>query len=179
VFGTLTVVSKEPFKLSIWIPDGDCNAKTSNELLKYALNETNIDNTLVMLVASMSTPWNMMQTLNKWHNLLADHLTKNLNLDKERMDKLRRLQMYRFKTYQEPDDVTVAQHQQQNGSLHKKLKSNMDNIEQQLDQVDMEAMMSNNDTTLFDSSEIMKNCLGLATIVVVTKVGQTEETDCE
>lgn len=60
-------------KLGIWIPDGDAS---SPGLLKFALNETNFENSMVALVVSMSTPWSIIESLNKWAKILTDHINR-------------------------------------------------------------------------------------------------------
>ena len=57
----------------MWVLDGDPN---HTGLLKYALKEGNFSDTLVMLVVSMATPWSLLDTLNKWADVLSEHVDK-------------------------------------------------------------------------------------------------------
>ena len=54
----------------MWILDGDTH---HTGLLKFALNEKNFEHTLVVLVVSMATPWNVMDSLKRWTGALRDH----------------------------------------------------------------------------------------------------------
>lgn len=87
-------------KLSIWVPDGD---GSNTSLLKFALNETNFENTLVALVVSMSTPWSIMDSLQKWAKILTDHINK-LNIPDAKRNEYLKQQCRVFQTYQDPDD---------------------------------------------------------------------------
>ncbi|KAL0273937.1 UNVERIFIED_CONTAM: hypothetical protein PYX00_006495 [Menopon gallinae] len=64
-------------RLGVWVLDGDPGHLN---LLKFALPEEAYPHTLVMLVASMTTPVTLMDQLQMWSNKLYDHL-KSLQLD--------------------------------------------------------------------------------------------------
>ncbi|KAK6623756.1 hypothetical protein RUM43_009609 [Polyplax serrata] len=66
-------------RLSVWVLDG--NPGHLN-LLKYALPKENYPHTLVMLVASMTSPCGIMEQLEMWSDKLHSHL-KSLDLDPE------------------------------------------------------------------------------------------------
>jgi hypothetical protein len=87
-------------KLGVWIPDGD-GACTS--LLKFALNESNFEHTLVIFVVSMSTPWNIMESLSKWSAILREHV-KKLNIPEAKRNEYMKQQIRLFQTYQDPDE---------------------------------------------------------------------------
>ena len=53
--------------LSLAVLDGD---SAHANLLKYALSESNYQDTTVMICTSMSTPWSIMDQLNKWIGVL-------------------------------------------------------------------------------------------------------------
>lgn len=73
----------------MWVLDGDPGHAN---LLKYALNENNYFNTLVILTVSMTTPWGWMEQLQHWIKVLSDHIDK-LKLDpQERADAKQRLE---------------------------------------------------------------------------------------
>lgn len=63
-------------RLGVWVLDGDPG---HINLLKYALNENNFPNTLVILTVSMTTPWNWKEQLDHWIKILSDHV-ENLNI---------------------------------------------------------------------------------------------------
>lgn len=60
-------------RLGIWALDGD---PTHSGLLKYALTEENFEHTLVIIVASMTTPWHILDTLEKWVKVLSQHIDR-------------------------------------------------------------------------------------------------------
>lgn len=45
-------------------------------LLKFSINETNFEHTLVILTVSMTTPWSWQDQLQHWIKVLADHVDK-------------------------------------------------------------------------------------------------------
>ena len=57
----------------MWILDGD---PKHDELLEFAVNENNLDDTLVILTVSMTTPWAIMDQLHTWASTLQDHIDK-------------------------------------------------------------------------------------------------------
>jgi len=87
-------------KLGAWIPDGDGSC---TNLLKFALNETNFEHTLIAFVVSMSSPWSIMESLNKWAAILHDHI-KKLNIPEEKRKEYLNRQIRSFQMYQDPDD---------------------------------------------------------------------------
>lgn len=57
----------------MWILDGDPG---HNNLLKYALNESNYAHTLVILTLSMTTPWSWVEQLQHWIKILEHHIAE-------------------------------------------------------------------------------------------------------
>lgn len=101
---THTKNNEEILKLNVWIPDGD---GACTNLLKFALNESNFENTLVCFVVSMSTPWTIMESLAKWSNILREHVTRKLtNLAESKRDEYAKRIYRAFQTYQDPDETT-------------------------------------------------------------------------
>ena len=47
-----------------------------SNLLKFALNAERFPNTLVMLVAAMTTPWALLDQLQFWARVLGEHIDK-------------------------------------------------------------------------------------------------------
>uniref|UniRef100_A0A336M2P4 Dynein light intermediate chain n=1 Tax=Culicoides sonorensis TaxID=179676 RepID=A0A336M2P4_CULSO len=60
-------------RLGVWVLDGDTG---HTNLLRYALNESNFSNTLVILTVSMTTPWSWEDQLQNWIKVLSDHIDK-------------------------------------------------------------------------------------------------------
>ena len=53
-------------------------------LLKFALPEDSFQNTVVLLVVSMTNPWSVMDNLKKWTTLLQDHIDR-LKIPREKL----------------------------------------------------------------------------------------------
>ncbi|XP_033321950.2 dynein light intermediate chain isoform X3 [Megalopta genalis] len=87
-------------RLSVWILDGDPGHAN---LLRFALNEERFPHTLVMLVAAMTTPFDIFHQLQSWAALLGDHIDK-LRLDNETRQQCRQLNVKKWQDYAEPGD---------------------------------------------------------------------------
>lgn len=77
-------------RLGVWVLDGDPGHAN---LLRFALNAERFPNTLVMLVAAMTTPWTILDQLQAWAELLGDHVDK-LNLNNEVWQRCRQQSKY-------------------------------------------------------------------------------------
>ena len=67
------IILSDQTRLSVWVLDGEPGHAN---LLKYALNSDRFPNTLVMLVAAMTTPWAILDQLQSWSRVLGDHIDK-------------------------------------------------------------------------------------------------------
>lgn len=143
-------------KLSVWVPDGD-GACTG--LLKFALNETNFENTLVAFVVSMSTPWTIMESLKKWSNILREHIQK-LNLTDAKREEYMKQQCRLFQMYQDPDES--------NQSFNSSKKGAGSSNQTDLDSKKTEQKFDDDSLLPLDPSILSKN-LGVSIIVIVTK----------
>lgn len=68
-------------RCNVWILDGDLYHKG---LLKFAVTPQSLPDCLAVLVADMSRPWTIMESLQKWASVLRDHVDK-LKLPPEEM----------------------------------------------------------------------------------------------
>lgn len=143
--------------MSVWVPDGD-GACTG--LLKFALNETNIENTLVAFVVSMSAPWTIMESLKKWSTILKEHIQK-LNISEAKRDEYLKQQCRLFQMYQDPDES--------NQSMNTSKKANGSTNQADLDNKKAEQKFDDDSLLPLDPSILSKN-LGVPIIVIVTKV---------
>ncbi|KAL5022524.1 hypothetical protein ScPMuIL_001679 [Solemya velum] len=89
----------EQAKLGVWALDGDVN---HTGLLRFAVTEESFEHTMVILVASMATPWNIMDSLNKWAVILQDHIDSLKLKPKQRAEYEQSMIQY-FQEYTEPD----------------------------------------------------------------------------
>lgn len=139
--------------MSVWVPDGD-GACTG--LLKFALNETNFENTLVAFVVSMSNPWLIMESLKKWSTILSDHIQK-LNISDLKRAEYMKQQCRLFQMYQDPDESNQVNNSSKKntsvGDLDKKAEQKFDD-----------------DSLLPLDPAILSKNLGIPIIVIVTKV---------
>ena len=159
------------------MPDGD---GTCNGLLKFALNETNIENSLIIFVVSMSTPWNIMESLKKWSNLIKEHV-KKLNIDENLRTKLYDKLKFNYQNYQEPDE-TIIQSNNNKNTANIQNSSNISQIFSKKESLLSKNLLAspttatlssvtNNELLPLDPSILTSN-LGVETIVIVTKVGK-------
>ena len=68
-------------RLGVTVLDGDPH---HTGLLKFALTKENFADTLVLLVVSMSQPWSILESLQKWTQILQDHINR-LKIPPEQM----------------------------------------------------------------------------------------------
>lgn len=90
----------EQTRLGLWVLDGD---PFHQNLLIYALNEETFADTSVILTASMTTPWSLIESLEKWAEILASHIDK-LNIPSEKMKQFKNSQIKRYQEYISPGD---------------------------------------------------------------------------
>ncbi|XP_059828287.1 cytoplasmic dynein 1 light intermediate chain 1-like [Hypanus sabinus] len=88
-------------RCNVWILDGDTYHKG---LLKFAVTAENVKDTLLMLVVDMSRPWMAMDSLQKWANVVQEHLDK-LKIPPEEMKEMEQTLVRQFQEYEEPDKV--------------------------------------------------------------------------
>lgn len=143
-------------KLGVWIPDGDGSC---TNLLKFSLNENNFEHTLIAFVVSMSSPWSIMESLNKWSTILNDHI-KKLNLTEEKRRECLNRQIRQFQSYQDPDD----------SSAHKDKLATNDGASSGSAVLTKMSSVEKDDELIYplDSSILNKN-IGISVIVIVTK----------
>jgi dynein light intermediate chain 1 len=153
--------------MGVWIPDGD---GSNTNLLKFALNETNIDNVLICFVVSMSTPWTILESLNKWSNILRDHL-KKLNLPEKKRNDMLKQQIRLFQMYQEPDEKSAATPSSSN-KLKTLLKNDDSNGSKNNDSgksVEQISEINDDDVLLTLDPNILGKNLGIPIVVIATK----------
>jgi len=68
----------EQTQCGVWILDGNYQFKAN--LAKFALNAENFADTTILLVCSMTKPWDIINSLEHWAKVLEAHI-KSLNLD--------------------------------------------------------------------------------------------------
>ena len=136
--------------------DGD---QSHSNLLKFALKETNFTDTTVLLVVSMTTPWDMLDKLHSWASLLQDHID-NLKFSADEIRAVQSENIRKWKNYIEPGDFDDADNHGDDESPSSPSKRISRNLEQL--QPEDEVLLPLPENTLTRN-------LGLDLIVVVTK----------
>lgn len=90
--------------MGVWILDGD--AACSAPLLKFAIKPETVENTMLLLVASMTQPWSLLTTLKKWTALVEEHIDR-LQIDSTRLNDMRDQIQRDFQHYVEPNDSSL------------------------------------------------------------------------
>lgn len=85
-------------KLGVWILDGDPFYKP---LLKYALDVNTLADTIVLLVASMTKPWVLFDTIITWTEILRNHI-EGLQMTEDELEQRKKKVLERFREYVEP-----------------------------------------------------------------------------
>uniref|UniRef100_A0A5S6QEL4 Dynein light intermediate chain n=1 Tax=Trichuris muris TaxID=70415 RepID=A0A5S6QEL4_TRIMR len=68
----------ESLRLGVWVLDGD---PFYSPLISLALTPDTLKHSVVVICCSMAEPWNIMETLSKWVNVLENHLTTSATYD--------------------------------------------------------------------------------------------------
>ncbi|KAM5138400.1 cytoplasmic dynein 1 light intermediate chain 2 [Mantella aurantiaca] len=89
-------------RCNVWILDGDLYHKG---LLKFAVSQDTIRDTLAVFVADMSRPWTIMESLLKWASVLREHIDK-LKIPPEELRDLEQKIVKDFQEYVEPEDTS-------------------------------------------------------------------------
>ncbi|XP_014248039.1 cytoplasmic dynein 1 light intermediate chain 2 isoform X2 [Cimex lectularius] len=128
-------------RLSVWVLDGH---PAHSQLLKFALPAENMPNTLVMFVASMTTPWDIFDQLQNWVMVLQDHI-ESLKLPSEKFQEYRQKIVHKWQEYAEHGD-----------DLDMEVRRTSRNLEDEMDQLPL-------------SEGVLTSNLGLDIVVVITK----------
>ncbi|XP_046914527.2 dynein light intermediate chain isoform X2 [Dermatophagoides farinae] len=149
----------EQTQCGVWILDGNYNWKS--QLLRFALNKDNFEDTTILVVCSMTKPWEMMNSLQYWMNCLQKHV-QNLNLDSKKFKEYQDKNTRRFQDYISPGDEIeglTSMRRSQNGdhSTTSTTGNNgipIDHIEPERDPL---------------PSDVLSHNLGLDIVVAITK----------
>ncbi|XP_073988431.1 dynein light intermediate chain isoform X1 [Rhodnius prolixus] len=128
-------------RLSVLVLDGH---KAHAPLLKFALTAESFPNTLVMFVASMTTPWDILDQLQHWVSVLHDHID-SLKIPPEKLQEYRQNMVQRWQEYvDQGDDIDME------------VRRTSRNLEDDIDQLPL-------------SEGVLTSNLGLDVVVVITK----------
>ena len=90
--------------MGVWILDGD--TVCSSPLLKFAIKSDTLEDTVIILVASMTQPWSLLSTLKKWMTIVEEHIAR-LQLDPTYLHEVHDRFQYDFQHYVEPNDSSI------------------------------------------------------------------------
>lgn len=139
-------------RLSVWVLDGDPGHQN---LLKFALNEETFPHTLVILTVTMTTPWGILEQLQHWAAVLADHVDR-MKIDVDLRQSRRQHVVKTWQEYTEPGDELDP-----SSPLKRTSKSFSD-------QIDIDGELNEDGGAPLPEGVLTSN-LGLDIVVVVTK----------
>jgi dynein light intermediate chain 1 len=160
--------------LGVWILDGDVTC--SSPLLRFAIKPDTIENTILILVASMTQPWSLLSTLKKWITLIEEHIER-LKIDPTCLRELRDRIQYDFQHYIEPNDSSMMMISSSSSSTTLKNGISAGRIPTSLSSVSIAstttpASLNNNEeqVVLPLPEGVLTKSIGIPIIVVITKV---------
>jgi dynein light intermediate chain 1 len=147
--------------LGVWVLDG---APSHSNLLRFALNESTLRDTTVLLTASMTTPWSIVDQLQAWAGILHDHID-GLNLHPDSVKELRARAARRWANYVEPGEHELDVNNKQGGGTtpgSNPRGSRHFDAEEDVLQEGEDIVLPNN---------VLSRNTGIDIVVVITKVG--------
>ncbi|KAK6185039.1 hypothetical protein SNE40_007361 [Patella caerulea] len=90
----------EQARLNVWVMDGD---PEHTGLLRFALTQESFADSLVLLVASMTNPWSIMESVKRWSGILREHIDR-LKIPPETMQEYEQSLIRFFQEYTEPEE---------------------------------------------------------------------------
>jgi len=96
----------EHTKLGFWVLDGDSDVFHRN-LLDFALNQDTFQDITVVLTASMTSPWDLLDSLKKWAKVLETHVS-SLKMSPEKQKELKFQVIKKYLEYISPGDEVEA-----------------------------------------------------------------------
>jgi len=128
-------------RLGVWVLDGH---PSHGQLLRFALPAEAMPNTLVMFVASMTTPWAILDQLQNWATVLHDHID-SLKIPPEELQEYKQKMVRKWQDYVEQGD-----------ELDIEMRRTSRNLEDEADHLPL-------------SESVLTKNLGLDVVVVITK----------
>ncbi|XP_071785046.1 cytoplasmic dynein 1 light intermediate chain 2-like [Asterias amurensis] len=87
-------------RCGVWILGGE---PEQSDLLQFALTPASMSHTLAIIVADMSKPWSILDSLRKWVDLLRRHID-TLRMPPERLREMEERLVQQFQEYVEPEE---------------------------------------------------------------------------
>ncbi|CAH8873273.1 unnamed protein product [Trichobilharzia szidati] len=149
--------------LSVCILDGN---PVQSYLLKYVITEDTFDDQMALIVVSIGEPWKMIETLEKWADILAKHIDK-LKLSEEKLKTRKSKILKEFYNYLEPEALSNPATNPVN--LASFSFSSMSETSCETSPESPPAHTTNTYPEEIHEHNVMNNNLGVPLIVVVTK----------
>ncbi|CAH8570547.1 unnamed protein product [Heterobilharzia americana] len=92
---------EDTLNMGVWCLNGD--PQLSN-LLKFALNESNIWHTMGIICVNYAEPWSILNDLELWLQILEQHIN-HLKITSEEIENLKSSIVYSFKKFTDPSTV--------------------------------------------------------------------------
>ncbi|XP_011676218.1 cytoplasmic dynein 1 light intermediate chain 2 isoform X3 [Strongylocentrotus purpuratus] len=86
-------------RCGVWILAGE---NEHEDLLRYALTADNLEHMLVIIAVDMCRPWNIMDSLQKWTQVIRRHVD-SLRIPPEKLRELEQRLVQQFQAYTEPE----------------------------------------------------------------------------
>lgn len=143
----------------------------STPLLKFAIKPDTLDDTIVVLVASMTQPWSLLSTLQKWTTLVQEHIDR-LQIDPARLQELREHLQHDFQHYIEPNDASIMIASSSSSVTLKngRIPNSISSVSIASTTTPMSVNNGDEQVVLPLPDGVLTNSLGIPVIVVITKV---------
>jgi dynein light intermediate chain 1 len=144
--------------------------------LRFAIKPETIENTILILVATMTQPWSLLTTLKKWTTLIEEHIDQ-LKLDPIRLREMRDHLQYDFQHYIEPNDSTITLTSSassatiKNGVGSGRVPNSVSSVSIASTTTPLSPINADEQIVLPLPDGVLIKSLGIPVIVVITKVG--------
>lgn len=90
--------------MDVWLLDG---VEYQEQLLQYVLSKEKCRNTIVVVVVDLSQPWDVMDSLQRWTEVVRTHLN-TLNIPPKEFSEMRDAVLKHFQGYSDPEEPEIS-----------------------------------------------------------------------
>jgi len=90
-------------RMGVWILDG---VVWHSQLLPFVLTRDTIEHTTVMIVVDLSQPWNIMESLERWAEVVRRHVN-SLQIPGRQLRQMEEKMVKQFQSYVDPEESSV------------------------------------------------------------------------
>jgi dynein light intermediate chain 1 len=98
-------------RMGVWILDG---VVWHSQLLPFVLKTDTLRHTMVMIVADLSQPWNVMESLERWAEVVQKHIN-SLKVDPQDLKEMEENMVKQFQSYSDPEEPTISTSSEEEG----------------------------------------------------------------